>query len=65
MGGITNFVRPGISGLLVEPDDVEGFAKALQEVDPKWGIKGPELVAHLGVEAHARFVRQMYEDLEI
>ena len=62
VGGIPNFVRPGISGLLVTPGDVEGFAKALQEVDPKWGINGPELVAHLGAE---RFVRQMCDDLQI
>ena len=65
VGGIPSLVQSGLSGLLVAPEDVEGFATALQEVDPEWGKNGPELVSHLGVEPHGRFVRQMYDDLTI
>jgi len=65
VGGIPTIVQPGLSGLLVTPEDVEGLAKALQEVDPKWGINGPELLADLGLEPHGKLLRQVYDDLAI
>ena len=63
VGGIPSVVRPGESGLLVPPGDVEALANAIKEVDPEWGANGPQLVAGLGVENHGRYLRQVYDDL--
>jgi glycosyltransferase involved in cell wall biosynthesis len=63
VGGIPVVVEPGVSGLLVEPGDVGALAKALKEVDPDWGERGPALVSHLGLGSHGQFVRQLCDDL--
>jgi hypothetical protein len=56
-------VKSGVSGLLVEPEDVDALAEALKDVDPDWGANGPGLVAHLDVKSHGRFVRQLCDNL--
>lgn len=63
VGGIPSVVASGVSGLLVEPGDVNHLAEALSDVDPDWGRNGPALVAHLGMEPHGTFVRQLYDDM--
>jgi len=65
VGGIPVVVKSGVSGLLVEPGDVDALAKALIEVDPDCGANGPALVAHLGPDVHGRFLRRLCDDLTI
>ena len=63
VGGIPVVVKSGVSGLLVEPGDVDALAKALIDVDPDWGVNGPGLVSHLGVRTHGDFVRELCDNL--
>ena len=63
VGGIPVVVKSGVSGLLVEPGDVDALTKALIDVDPDWGVNGPELVSHLGVRTHGDFVRELCDKL--
>ncbi len=65
VGGIPIAVESGVSGILVEPDDVEALAKALVEVDPDWGTKGPARVSHLDVKSHGSFIRQLCDNLTL
>jgi glycosyltransferase involved in cell wall biosynthesis len=65
VGGIPVVVEPGVSGLLVEPGDVDALATALKTVDPDWGANGPALVSHLDAKTHGRFVRQTCDNLTV
>jgi glycosyltransferase involved in cell wall biosynthesis len=65
VGGIPVVVESGVSGLLVEPGNVDALAEALKDVDPEWGVKGPALVSHLNVESHGSFVRKLCDNLVV
>jgi glycosyltransferase involved in cell wall biosynthesis len=65
VGGIPVVVESGVSGLLVEPGNVDALAEALKDVDPEWGVKGPALVSHLNVENHGGFVRKLCDNLVV
>ncbi len=64
VGALPDFVDHGVSGLLVEPNDAEAFAHALNLIDPEWGSRGPSRVVGLGSEAHGAYVRRLCEDLQ-
>jgi glycosyltransferase involved in cell wall biosynthesis len=63
VGGIPVVVESGVSGLLVEPGNVDALANALIDVDPDWGVNGPGLVSHLGARTHGDFVRELCDKL--
>lgn len=63
VGGLPEIVEHGVSGLLVRPGDSEALAKALSEVNPEWGSRGPAQVAKLRSEQHGTRLRQLCEDL--
>ncbi len=63
VGGIPVAVESGVSGLVVEPGNVDALAKALIDVDPDWGVNGPGLVSHLGAKPHGDFVRELCDKL--
>ena len=63
VGGIPTVVNDGVSGILIEPDDVEGLKDALLEADPTMGTFGPALVTQLDIESHGNHLRQICEDL--
>ncbi len=63
VGAIPQIIESESSGLIVQPDDVEAFATALDKVDPQWGVNGPQRVAHLDPVIHGQFVRQLCDDL--
>ena len=65
VGGIPVVVESGVSGLLVEPGNIDALAEALKDVDPEWGVKGPALVSHLNVESHGGFVRKLCDNLAV
>jgi phosphatidylinositol alpha-1,6-mannosyltransferase len=48
-GGVPDAIIPGETGLLVEPDDLDGLAEALVEL-----LTDPELAARLGRQGRAR-----------
>lgn len=54
--GISDILRPGLDGLLVEPGDVPGFAAALDRLitDPaeraRMSTNGPHVLERFGVE---------------
>ena len=56
-------VEHGISGLLVEPENVGALHEALISVDPTWGSEGPSQVVELGMNVHGQRVRRVCEDL--
>lgn len=63
VGALPQIVEHGVSGLLVRPGDSEALAKALSEVNPEWGSRGPAQVAKLRSEQHGEQLRQLCEDL--
>ena len=63
VGGIPTVVNDGISGVLIDPDDVEGLKDALLQADPRMGALGPALVTQLSIDQHGRQLRQICEDL--
>ena len=64
VGALPTLVHHGRSGLIVEPGNVPALATALREIDPGWGVNGPNIIAHLGFEQHSSVVRQIYDDLD-
>lgn len=65
VGGIPSVVESGVSGLLVEPGNVNHLAEALSQVDPEWGANGPSRVSHLDAANHGRFVRRVCDNLTV
>ena len=63
VGGISDVVNHGSSGMLVKPGNIEELALALQSVDPQWGANGPERVAHLGMSSHAQILKRLFDGL--
>ena len=63
VGAIPQIIESESSGLIVQPDDVEAFATAIDKVDPQWGVNGPQRVAHLDPVIHGQFVRQLCDNL--
>jgi glycosyltransferase involved in cell wall biosynthesis len=63
VGGLTDIVRDGVNGNLIEPDDVEALAAALLALDPQLGANGPALMASLSPAAAADRERKTYESL--
>ena len=63
VGGISTVIENGVNGLIVEPDNAEALARALEQIDPAWGFHGPARVGHLSPKVHGAILRQMCEDL--
>ena len=63
VGAMPQMVEDGISGLLVEPENVGALHEALISVDPTWGSEGPSQVVELGMNVHGQRVRRVCEDL--
>ena len=63
VGAIPQIIESESSGLIVQPDDVEAFATAIDKVDPQWGVNGPQRVAHLDPVIHGQFVRRLCDNL--
>ena len=63
VGALPQLIDDGISGLLVEPQNVEALAEALTSINPAWGHHGPSKITELGMESHGHQVRQLCEKL--
>ncbi len=63
VGAIPSIVKHGVSGLLVEPENVLDLQRSIQNIDPQMGLRGPEQVADLTGLNHARQLQQICEDL--
>jgi glycosyltransferase involved in cell wall biosynthesis len=63
VGGVPEVVADGVSGLVVEPDDVEALAAGLRSVRPEMGAEGPVQVRHLRADAHAATLLERYRSL--
>ena len=63
VGGIPDLIEDGVSGILVEPDDVEQLSKALKIVDPNWGAAGLSKFHSLGLDNHSSALRDLYSNL--
>ena len=63
VGAMPQIVEDGVSGRLVEPENVEALSEALASIDPTWGLQAPLKVAELGIEAHGLQLRLICEDL--
>jgi len=60
VGGIPDVIRHGVSGLIVEPDDISSLTHAIQIVDINWGSVAPKNVLHLGLAEHGNFLKNIY-----
>ena len=63
VGALPQIIDDGVSGLLVEPQNVDALAEALTLINPAWGSHGPNKISELGIEAHGLQVRRMCENL--
>jgi glycosyltransferase involved in cell wall biosynthesis len=61
VGGLPQVIDHEVSGLLIEPGNVDELFGALGKININWGLLGPKQVAHLTSENHAIFLRQIYE----
>ena len=61
VGAIPNLIVDGVSGLLVEPDNVLELAMALKRIDTKWGLAGKENIRDLRGEKHGIVLRDLYQ----
>jgi glycosyltransferase involved in cell wall biosynthesis len=62
VGAIPDLVADGVSGLLVEPDNVLELVAALKRVDPDWGLAGPAMTKALSPEAHSLSIVNLYDE---
>ena len=62
VGGIPQVVSHGVSGLLIEPDDVLELKDALETIRVEWGLAGPRCVKNLGEKFHADYLIDLYEN---
>jgi glycosyltransferase involved in cell wall biosynthesis len=60
VGGIPDVIRHGVSGLIVEPDDIDGLIHAIQTIDISWGLVAPKNVVHLEAGGHSSFLATIY-----
>jgi glycosyltransferase involved in cell wall biosynthesis len=60
VGGIPDVIQHGVSGLIVEPGDIEGLMAAIQNIDVGWGLAVPKNVLHLGAGWHTDFLTKIY-----
>jgi len=60
VGGIPDVIRHGVSGLIVEPDDIDGLIHAIQTIDISWGLVAPENLVHLEAGGHSSFLATIY-----
>jgi glycosyltransferase involved in cell wall biosynthesis len=66
VGGVPELVKDGVNGILVEPGDVQGFARAVKyllenpELAEKMGLAGREIAAR---EFRCDWVAQQFTDL--
>ena len=60
VGGIPDVIRHGVSGLIVEPDDVDGLTHAIQTIDVTWGSVARKNVLYLGADGHSNFLNNIY-----
>ena len=60
VGGISDVIRHGVSGFIVEPNDVDGLTNAIQSIDISWGTGAPKNVLHLGAAGHGNFLNNIY-----
>ena len=63
VGALPQIIDDGVSGLLVEPQNVDALAEALTVINPAWGSHGPNKISELGIEAHGLQVRRLCENL--
>ena len=63
VGAHCQIVADGISGLLIEPGDVDALKQALLDIDPQWGINGPQRVAPYKADEHGGRLKEICESL--
>ena len=63
VGAHSQIVADGISGLLIEPGDVDALKQALLDIDPQWGINGPQRVAPYKADEHGGRLKEICESL--
>jgi glycosyltransferase involved in cell wall biosynthesis len=61
VGGLPQIIEDGVTGLLVEPENIDELSKAFTRIDISWGLSAPKQVSQLSRENHSIFVKEMYE----
>jgi glycosyltransferase involved in cell wall biosynthesis len=61
VGGLPQIIEDGVSGLLVEPENIDELFRALTRIDISWGLSAPKQVRQLSRENHSTFLKEMYD----